>query len=348
MKKFYYFDALSIISAFAVIMLHANGVFWSHPTGRLWYSSVIIESVFYFAVPIFFMISGATLIDYRERCTTVDYFKKRFWRAVVPFFCWSLIALLFFTHCNFVNQPAGAAIKTVVRDVINYKYMPYYWFFYPLFAVYLCIPVLAQIQNKIKTFTYMIIYAFLSIVLLSFLIRFFGIKNMNTGALYSPMTGGYLIYPLLGYVFSRVTLPRKWRLLLYAAGIAGTALHIWGTIHYSPPGAPISTLFKGYLNFPAIFQAVALFVFFKEINWEKLPSFLLKIIDFIKPHTLGIYLLHGFFISCIAKNYKAITSSIYYRTFGAAGIFLLCLLITVLISAIPGIRLIMGAGTKKK
>ena len=37
-----YIDFLAIVSAFAVVMLHANGVFWSHPAGRLWITSMSV------------------------------------------------------------------------------------------------------------------------------------------------------------------------------------------------------------------------------------------------------------------------------------------------------------------
>ena len=68
MKEKRYLDLLSIIAAFSVIILHVNGVFWEFSsTQSYWKSALIIESVFYFAVPVFFMISGATLMNFYER-----------------------------------------------------------------------------------------------------------------------------------------------------------------------------------------------------------------------------------------------------------------------------------------
>lgn len=49
------------------------------------------ETVFYFVVPIFFMISGATLMDYRDRYNTKDFFIKRGLCTFIPFIVWSLI-----------------------------------------------------------------------------------------------------------------------------------------------------------------------------------------------------------------------------------------------------------------
>lgn len=64
MKKKEYLTILSVISAIAVVMLHTNGCFWRFSYERYWFTANIIESVMYFAVPVFFMISGATLLDY--------------------------------------------------------------------------------------------------------------------------------------------------------------------------------------------------------------------------------------------------------------------------------------------
>ena len=92
----YFIDTLTILSCIAVVFLHTNGIFWTHPSGRLWLTSNVIESFFYFAVPVFFMISGATLLEYRQRYSTLTFLKKRFLRAFVPFICWSFLQLLFF------------------------------------------------------------------------------------------------------------------------------------------------------------------------------------------------------------------------------------------------------------
>ena len=72
-----YISVLNCVSCVAVVLLHTNGIFWSHPSGELWISANFIETYFYWAVPIFFMISGATLMDYRERYTTAEFYKNR-------------------------------------------------------------------------------------------------------------------------------------------------------------------------------------------------------------------------------------------------------------------------------
>lgn len=58
-KRISFITYLNVYASFAVVMLHNNGIVWLHPTGRTWYSAIFIETFFYCAVPLFFMITGA-------------------------------------------------------------------------------------------------------------------------------------------------------------------------------------------------------------------------------------------------------------------------------------------------
>lgn len=90
--KIPYLSTLNVLSCWCVVMLHCNGIFWNRPEGILWVTSNFIETACYFAVPIFFMLSGITLLDYPSKYSTGEYFKKRIKKAVIPFGVWSLIA----------------------------------------------------------------------------------------------------------------------------------------------------------------------------------------------------------------------------------------------------------------
>lgn len=81
-----YIDYLNVFCCLSVIALHCNGCFWKFSYESYWISSVFIECIFYFAVPIFFMITGITLFDYKDKYDTKTYFIKRFNRTVIPFY----------------------------------------------------------------------------------------------------------------------------------------------------------------------------------------------------------------------------------------------------------------------
>ena len=76
MKKKIYIQILGVIACLAVVAMHVNGCFWQFSYDRYWITANIIECICYFAVPIFFMISGATLLNYRN-VIPQRYFSKK-------------------------------------------------------------------------------------------------------------------------------------------------------------------------------------------------------------------------------------------------------------------------------
>ena len=53
-----YISVMNVLAAVSVVILHANVSFWLDKSKPLyWPTANVIESVFYFAVPVFFMLS---------------------------------------------------------------------------------------------------------------------------------------------------------------------------------------------------------------------------------------------------------------------------------------------------
>lgn len=66
-KRILYFDLLNIISCIAVIFLHHNVVVHVYEQNPVWAQALVIEVICYWAVPVFLMLSGANLLNYREK-----------------------------------------------------------------------------------------------------------------------------------------------------------------------------------------------------------------------------------------------------------------------------------------
>lgn len=147
-----YITLLSTISCFAVVLLHTNGCFWHFSsTEHYWKTANIIESVFYFAVPIFFMVSGATLIDYSDRYSTKVFFAKRIKKTVIPFLVWSMIGLAFSCLVLKTVNFADIGKRYIVNSTFDASIVTVYWFFPSLFCVYLCMPLFTAV-DKAKSF----------------------------------------------------------------------------------------------------------------------------------------------------------------------------------------------------
>ena len=85
-KRLYYIDILNILSCFAVVVLHCSGGVFYYQKTRLWFIYMFLQTVAHFAVPVFFLITGANLLDYRKKYDTKTFFKKRAARTLAPFF----------------------------------------------------------------------------------------------------------------------------------------------------------------------------------------------------------------------------------------------------------------------
>lgn len=72
-----YFDVLNIIACLAVLILHHNGIVWQFSKSWSWRISLLVECAFYWAVPIFLMLSGATLMNLQRKVFDTDFFQKK-------------------------------------------------------------------------------------------------------------------------------------------------------------------------------------------------------------------------------------------------------------------------------
>ena len=227
MKK--YLQVLGVISCLAVVLLHSNGVFWTFSYERYWFTANIIESVCYFAVPVFIMISGCNLIDYQKKYNTKTYFKKRIVKTVIPFFVWSLIGVAYLMFVG-ILAPESVNIYSVIDSIFNTGYVGVYWFFIPLFSVYLSIPALSMIpeSSRKRIFQYMLCAALVFNIAVPFISSVAGF-HYNT-SLNVSLVGGYLFYAIAGYYIDRYPIEKKYRMLSYALAVVGLGVHIIGTL----------------------------------------------------------------------------------------------------------------------
>ena len=330
-----YISFLKVISALAVVLLHANGIFWAFSYERYWLTANIIESVFYFAVPVFFMISGVTLLDYRERYSTKVYFQKRFFTVFIPFLFWSIFILFYSLILGRISI-SDLSFASIIDGIINSKFLSFYWFFMPLFAIYLSIPIISLIPKNIrKTIFEYIIGVFL--VFNSFLPLVFNLlKIPYNSSLYIPVLGGYIIWIFIGYYLDRFDLNNKSRKIIYILGILGLLLQIVGTWFFSYQNGYVDQMFKGYNNLPSLLYSSAFFLFIKE-NYHKLnfKGILSKLISLCEKETFGVYLIQYYLMEFFILVLHFDPYSISYRLGAGVLIFLISIFIIKALHKIP-------------
>ena len=146
-----YITVLSVIACFFVIMLHSYTLGFEETSN--WILERIFRGIAYCAVPIFFMISGATLIDYRERYDTKTFFKKRLLKTLLPLIIWSIIYFIVKIISGQIDTN-NINFRFIIDYFINVRMNPVFWFLVVIIGIYLCIPVISLIpkENRKKHF----------------------------------------------------------------------------------------------------------------------------------------------------------------------------------------------------
>lgn len=327
-RRVLYYDLLNISACFAVIALHCNQMVHTWQPGINWLVALGIEVFFYWAVPIFFMLTGATLMQYRERYDTKTFLVKRFKRTVIPFIAWSFI---FYLLISVPLQGQHLGIRTFLNLMLNNGIEQVYWFFPPLFSIYLSMPLISLLSNYKKTIAYGIGVAFLLQSILPFLLPVIGISWSNTLSI--PAFTGMLMYVGLGYLLSNTDLSAKHRRLIYITGVMAMAFRYAYTAISSQSLGYLDRTFFSYSAFPAVLQAIAVFVLFKQLEQRhfiklqpnKTTRFQ-KLISTASACSFGIYLIHKPILDHIVIGVLGVPlTSPPLRTIGVLFLYLFCL-----------------------
>ena len=91
-NHYLYIDSLRIFASFFVVIIHTIGIEGklNNPMDDIsWWITNIISTIVNSAVPLFFMVSGFTLI--KPKISPFDFYKKRLLRILTPLLFWSVI-----------------------------------------------------------------------------------------------------------------------------------------------------------------------------------------------------------------------------------------------------------------
>ncbi|MFC5282726.1 acyltransferase [Pedobacter alpinus] len=291
-QKQEWFNTLRVIATIAVITIHvSSNAILKHNTLPFsnWGFALVFSSISRFSVPIFFMLSGALLLQKDEGIH--QFLSKRFLKIIPPLIFWSLVYIFYdafivakkaFTITNFI------ALKW--DELLNGSQY-HLWFVYTLLGLYLFIPIIRKWvkQASIKELSY-----FLAIWLISFLFTIPSIKQFLPKIELSNFAG-YLGYMVLGYFLMQIHIKKKYAAIF---ALLGLAVIIFGTYYLAITNHRLSkNYFVNNLNYPVFIYAVGVFMHFK--NYEIQNQYLKGIINFINKYSFGIYLVHVLFIKIL-------------------------------------------------
>ena len=346
MEKKYnpFYDVLTILACLMVVFFHTNGIIYTYSNSISWKISIIERSIVYSAIPIFFMLTGAKLMEYRKRYTTKEYALRRLKRTGIPFVFWNAFWVIILAA--FSSDFSVSSVKEFLSMLINSEFQTSYWFFFPLFAIYAAIPVISlvlQAENHRKYLWYAVYVVFgLEWVLKPL----FGISGIDYNSyLTIPISGGFMMYVLFGYLVSTESWSRRKRLILYLSAVVSGAFFVGYTFIRSESAGKDMLQLASYHYFPSALTGAAVFVFLKHLfdNPKVTDALyrrmrLVKVIRTVADCCMGVWLTHGLAISVFAKAFGLSQNDYLYRFVLPPIVFTACVFGVWVVRKIPVLR----------
>lgn len=309
-KHFRYMDVLNVLSCFAVVVLHCTTVVYVNQGNAQWLVSVALQSLFMFAVPVFFMISGANLIGYRSRYSTKVFFQKRFKRVLM-----TLVGFSFFIYalsCLFpvqlgLSQRSFSFFEFIELFLTN-QICDVYWFMYSILILYLITPLLACFASNKRLLEYAIALCVISNAVIPFVNRFVSNHDLFS-VLVVPYLTGAIMYYLIGYYIVTYSpfdgRSEKMRPVLLIVMICSVVFMSLMTIKTNMPHTVLSGAFSDYDNFynnylhlPVLVYSVSLFMLFRSLEplFQHDRHSFMAVISKLASFSFDVYAVHMMFI----------------------------------------------------
>lgn len=326
---------IKCLACIGVVILHTFETGYTSDANFVF--EVLIRAIAYCAVPVFFMITGATLIDYRERYDTKTFFKKRLLKVIIPLIIWSIIYFIinFFKGKFSIND---LSFKFVFEYFFLVKTNPIFWFFVVIIGIYLAIPVISLIpqETRRKAFLYIIIITFVFNQFLPDLLYHLNL-NYNYDLKFPLTYSGWISFIFIGYYIDKYEIVKKHRVIIYVLGIIGFLTMVVPTIFISYHKNESCSWFDEYYDAPCVLYSASVFLFFKsKINNNQIVTKIMPFFNFVAPTTLGIYVLHIAIRDFLRYFYT-------YSYFGmnlvlTLSILTICFIVVKIVQKIPGLR----------
>lgn len=319
-----YLDILNIIACFSVVVLHCTSKAWNVDGSHSWYISIILQGTFIWAVTIFFMLTGAKNLIYREKYSTSVFLKKQLGKIVLPLLLFSAFYAIFFQITQRVHYDS---LTEMIKAIINNDVVTIFWFFDRLIPLYICIPIISLLNKKMKV--YFVILSLIINFILPLLNSWTGL-NLNQYTL--NLCNIIVAIALIGNLLDTIELKKKIRIIIYMLGIICTIFSIAITINISLKANEYLKTYLTSTSLTTIIQASALWVLIKYLFEKhiKIKKSAESRISTISSCCFGIYLLQMIPLELVRLNGKINVYSPYYSLLGSIAIFSLCLTISYL------------------
>ncbi|WP_295732106.1 acyltransferase [uncultured Limosilactobacillus sp.] len=303
-----YIDVLNCLAIFSVLMLHSSQIAHFGKIGMpITILGNVLQSIFIPAVYIFFMNSGAMLLNYRKHQTTRVFMIKRVKRVVIPFLFWSVLYYLYDMKWTAFPGPiyhAHPGIRDFIMSFCNNNINNIFWFFYVIIVIYIALPIVSLASEKHKNYLFGIsVMSFLTKDFASWFGNLMGIKIHNEYFQFSLLE--FIGYSILGYLIQENYFSKKQENCLMTVGFITLFMSIFNDLTVGK--------FVLVASIGPMLYSVALFIFIKRLcenrnNNEKAN----RIFMMASSSSLGMYILHVLFYKVFITVFDLKMTSLVY------------------------------------
>lgn len=341
-------DVFKSIAPLIIVLLHCTcGIFtdWFDLNSKSWYNALYVNCFTAFAVPAFFLISGATLLK-RETSIKVTLTKK-LPKILIPLFFWSLIYILvniyrFGSDENFITSVIGMIFSA------RYSHL---WFMYTLTGIYLLLPIISFAYHNIDLVfkKYVII---LILVVPSILMYAANMFNVDI-----PLPAFSIVFPELGLFVLGAWLTvgdKKWceNLKLWVVLCIVSLMATIVSEYYICLRDEFANkaIFSYYGNFPTLMFSISAFMIIYSLKekMKNVPNIVNNIFVNISSVSMGIYFSHMVALIFIGNRYIGSigftnnAGSLLQMCFGAVIYFVITAMFCICGSQIPVVGKVFG------
>ena len=281
-------DILRIICCFIIILLHNTcNVFEVFTAGRV--EILFVNALTAFAVPCFFMISGAYLL--RKPISISDTLRKRIPKIVIPTLFWGTVYIAAFGDVQLLNF-----VKLIFQNQESHL-----WFMYSLFGIYMLLPFISKLYSSIslQAKLYLIILLLVIPTALYDSSKLLNVWIPNPAfAIFWPDLGLFMLGGLLWDLRDKIV--NKPRYIFAITFLLGLFITIFGTIYISDfTGSANKGFISAIGSTGNVLMAGSLFVFILSLEgiFQKISNRTVrKIVYYMGSATMGVYLIHIIFL----------------------------------------------------
>lgn len=313
-----YIDYLRVLSMFGVIVIHVAGLWTSGAiTSNEFRTGITYMSLGRFAVPVFFMISGALTLKPEKEIDFVDEWKaalRKACRLAIVLVAWVMIYATFFALREyFLGTKTVVDIPQLLRSYADVFFGPvgygwyHLWYLYAAIGLYLLTPMIRRLLQGFSTrYAKYILFVFLASLsinaynkLLCAETNILGLDNPLTALDWRFPSACYVGFFIIGWVLANIDISRRATICLYLLGVASFIITIVGTLTWSALYDSKQYFLQDPTSPTTLFEAMAIFLFAKNhVNNNPSKSAYLGIgegIRAISRRSLGVYVSHYLF-----------------------------------------------------